>query len=465
MQANRTPLPVRVRDSPTTSRVSSMLKPQEGGELVPRLPSSEGSRVVYSPGKGIASAPHIASIQDQIDELDVSPITKTRASPRTFIPRKELTTQDLNDLVANVLSSPQPSSKVTMSPSSKVTMSPTQRKRTIATPTRTPSTNVPTSRPLSANAFHRPAPRSVTPQPSSRQGPKVSTVDDQPERRQGPVVITMDTQLPEVRSAMTQEFSMAKQPQPDNMIVRTPYGQFVIPNYDLMCKRDIDMAMQSYVMKFNQINGDWKHTGNTFDGPRPDEDIVRVAVRYLETEKFLSTQTGTDFWFIILCALWAFIEYQAKSYKLPADGYTESQIGMYKMYQSQLIRMGTVSNVGAEWPPWLQVCVTSGFSLAILVLMSKFGVGGYSGQVMKEISSMISGNRNVDVSSAGTVKPSEGGIVDMVKGIASGGGISTMMSLFTSMTGGGSTSKKTTKKKKDKQKASKAAMEAADVDI
>jgi hypothetical protein len=276
----------------------------------------------------------------------------------------------------------------------------------------------------------------------------------------------MDTQIPELRSSMPGFATIPKQMQSDTMIVSTPYGQFVIPNYDIMSLRDRGMAMKSYEMKFKQINDDWKHTGDTFEGPRSDEDIVAVAVRYQETEKYLSTKTGTDFWFIVLCALWAFIEYQAKKYHLPAEGYTESQIGMYKMYQSQLIRMGTVSNVGAEWPPWLQVCVTSGFSLAVLVLMSKFGVGGHSGKIMKEISGMISGNRNVEVSEAGTPKPSEGGIIDMVKGMASGGGIGTMMSLFTGMMGGGGNSaEKKKKKKKNKKKASQEAEEAADVDI
>ena len=257
---------------------------------------------------------------------------------------------------------------------------------------------------------------------------------------------------------------MSKEPRSDNMVVRTPYGEFIIPNYDLMTRTEHERARASYAMKFKQIQLDWGHTGDTFEGPRPNEDIVNLAVRYMETEKYLSAKTGTDFWFIILCAFWAFIEYQARRFKLPAEGYVESQIGMYKMYQSQLTRMGATSSaIGEDWPPYVQVCVTSGFSLAVLVLMAKFGMGGKSGVVMKEISSMISGNKNTGRSAAGTPKPEEGGMIDMISGMANGGGISTAMGFLSSFMGGGSKKKK--KSKKSKAKAAKAAVEEADVDI
>ena len=465
VQSNRTPLPVKVRDGDNPN--ASMFAKPTNMELAraspvstSRSPAARQSRVVFSPQQALRhSSPKIASISDQIETCDIEArVPKSKLSPRGALPSKDLSVDDLTNFVNNVLNSPK-DRKAANSPSTQHSVS--SRQAVISTPTRTTAnTSVRSSQLLNSN---RPAPRSLSPQVKSV---NTETTEELAGRRPGPVIVTMDTQIPQLRSGMSSELgNVPKQMQHDNMIVNTPYGQFIIPNYDIMSQRDRNMAWKSYEMKFKQINDDWKHTGDVFEGPRPDEDIVALAVRYQETEKYLSTKTGTDFWFIVLCALWAFIEYQAKKYKLPAEGYTESQIGMYKMYQSQLIRMGTVSNVGSEWPPWLQVCVTSGFSLAILVLMSKFGVGGHSGTIMKEISGMISGNRNVEVSEAGTPKPSEGGMIDMVKGLASGGNIGTMMSLFTGMMGGGGNTEKKKKKKKNKKKASKEAEEAADVDI
>lgn len=450
MQTHKTPLPVRL-SSPV--RHEYLVDPSISNQDKQLVKVSDGSRVVYSPPQRLASSPSqrsesspqctrnlpkvssISSTQEdhsvKIASVPDTEAIKSKAkhsSPRGAVPKEGLTPEGLSEYVNKIISSPVSRQPIILSPTRTETRKDSKR----------PSAVISTS--------------------SQRQVP------DYGNRRQGPVVVTMNTSITD-NNALASTGSIPKQLQSDNMIVNTPYGQFVIPNYDLMSVRDRMIAMHSYETKFKQINEDWKHTGDIFEGPKPGEDIVTVAVRYLETEKYLSTRTGSDFWFIILCALWAFIEYNAKRFKLPADGYTESQIGMYKMYQSQLIRMGTVSNVGAEWPPWLQVCVTSGFSLAILVLMSKFGVGGHSGKVMKEISSMISGHKNVEYSEAGTPKPSEGGIIDMVKGMASGGNIGTVMSLFTSMMGVGGDEKKKKKKKKNKKKDNKEAEEAADIDI
>lgn len=366
------------------------------------------------------------------------------ASPRGVVPSKDLSSAEMAAYVSTILSSP-----------------PATSRSVVCGYSPRPAARQPSVRTVPASQTRR-----VTTQPRVV---SASTPDDEDRtnRRQGPVVVTMDTQVPELKMP-GRAMDLGAQLAPDIMVVNTPYGRFEIPNYDLMSRRDRDIAMDSYRTKFMHINHDWRHTGDSFDLPRPNEDVTQVAVRYLETERYLSAKTGTDFWFIILCAFWGFIEYQACSWKLPAKGYVESQIGMYKMYQSQLTRMGTVSNVGADWPPWLQVCVTSGFSMAVLVLLAKFNAGDHAGKVMKEISYMISGNRAPETSEAGTPKPPEGGMIEMITGMASGGGIGTVMSLFSGMMGGGGDGgrkKKKKKSKKRKEKDDKEAAEAADVDI
>jgi hypothetical protein len=297
-----------------------------------------------------------------------------------------------------------------------------------------------------------------------------------------------ETRHPDIRPApssrvnQTMNFPMYSQMQSENQIVRTPNGEFVVPNFNLMTSTDIERYRNSYVTKFSQMNEDWKHLGITFDLPRPGENITNIAVRYLETEKHLSTKTGTDFWFIILCAGWGFIQYMACEYGLPAEGYVDSQIRMYKMYQSQLIRMGTASGFGTEWSPWMQVTVTSCANLALLVLLSKLGGPGAKNcapMLMREISSVITGSKDVETSSEGTPKPSAGGLASIVGNMmggeggssadgfinmlsGKGGGGGGLMDMVTGLLGGG---KKKPRSKKEKNKSKNARRQQPDIDI
>lgn len=440
---NRTPLPTKLKEDKSPSQNAALFNQRYPNEqaIAEYRPSSE---VVFT------------SQQRRV------------ASPREAVPHKNMTTADLTNYVNSVInSSIQQRSPAVVQQSSPRVIS---RASPVISRQGTPVAK----RTMSPAVIQRtPSIQRKPILPSVSRVPHVQSIetdsDDRAIRRPGPVIVTMDTQLKGLSdkippSAMT----MSKEPRSDNMIIKTPYGEFVIPNYDLMTKRECDRARESYKMQFAQINLDWKHTGDVFEGPRPDEDIINLAVRYRETEKYLLSKTGTDFWFIICCAFWAFIEYQACKFKLPATGYVEIQIGQYKMYQSQLTRMGasTATSIGEDWPPYVQMAVTSGFSLAVLVLMAKCGVGNKSGAVMKQISSMISGNKNVDVSAAGTPKPAEGGMIEMMTGMASGGGMGAAMSMFTGFMGlGGSKKKKKKKSKKTKAKDLKEAEEAADIDI
>jgi hypothetical protein len=90
-----------------------------------------------------------------------------------------------------------------------------------------------------------------------------------------------------------------------------------------MTRTELSRKRESYTTKFRQLNSDWQHTGIKFRMPSKDEDVA-----------------GTDSWFIALCAGWSLIEYECKRMGINADGYVVSQIKMYKMYQSQLTKMG-----------------------------------------------------------------------------------------------------------------------------
>ncbi len=247
---------------------------------------------------------------------------------------------------------------------------------------------------------------------------------------------------------------MSTQLQSSTLVITTPLGQFIIPNYDLMTAVEIAREKSSYNTKFMQINDDWKHLGVSFELPRKDEHISNIAIRYQETEKHLSTKTGSDFWFIILCVGWGIIQKVAAYYGLPADGYVESQIKNYKMYQSQLIRMGATSGFGTEWPPWMQVTVTSCANLVLIVILSKMcpGAKSYAPGIMREISSVITGNNTVEISSEGTPVPNSGGVVQMLSSALQGGndgagGISNLLGSVMGMFSGSDSKKKKRSKK------------------
>lgn len=251
--------------------------------------------------------------------------------------------------------------------------------------------------------------------------------------------------------------TMYQQPSPEEITVHTVNGTFRIPNFDLMDDIELKRCLNSYETKFRQMNKDWEHLGVVIEMPRPDEDISNIAVRYMETEKHLSTRTGSDFWFIGLCVAWGFIQYTACEYGLPAEGYVQSQIAMYKIYQSQLIRMGATSGFGTEWSPWMQVTITSCVNLILMIVLSKIPGGKENATtVMKEISHVITGQTEVEKSAEGTPKPNTGGIVSMVTSALGGGGaggasVDGLLGMFSGFFGGGGGKKKRSKKQKKKE--------------
>jgi hypothetical protein len=247
----------------------------------------------------------------------------------------------------------------------------------------------------------------------------------------------------------TMQLGMPNTLAPTTYVVTTPNGQFVIPNFDLMSPTEVQRQRNSYETKFMQINEDWKHLDVAFRMPTKDEHISNIAVRYLETEKHLSTRTGSDFWFLVLCAGWTFIQSVAKHAGYPADGYVTSQIGMYKMYQSQLQRLGASSGFGTEWPPWIQVSITSCISLIVMVVLSKCDKANLAPAIMKQISCAISKSPQ-ESSEEGTPKPDSGGIMDIVSQFMGGGSgdIGDLFSSVTGLFGGGNKKPKRSAKKK-----------------
>jgi hypothetical protein len=260
---------------------------------------------------------------------------------------------------------------------------------------------------------------------------------------------------------------------PGSKVVCTAYGTFIVPDTSHMTRTELSRERESYTTKFRQLNSDWQHTGIEFRLPSKDEDVGNIAVRYKEAEKFLLTKTGTDFWFIALCAGWSLIEYGCKRMGINADGYVVSQIKMYKMYQSQLTKMGETSGFGQDWPPWVQVLVTAAANALLLIILGLIAPGArdYSTQIMGSISGMITGaNTEVEMSAEGTPKPSGGGLAETISnavGNFSGGenmSLSGVFDLIKSFTGMGSKKKKLTLEEKAAKRIARRAGPDIDID-
>ena len=195
-----------------------------------------------------------------------------------------------------------------------------------------------------------------------------------------------------------------------HQIVHTAYGSFVVPDYALMTPVQLARERQSYVTKFKALNDDWNHLDVRFPLPSESEDVENIAIRYKQAEKYLLTKTGTDFWFLLLCGGWAMIEYGLKRMGFNATGYTDTQIKMYKLYQSQLVKMGETSGFGQEWPPFVQIMVTAATNALLFVLLGMLSpkLQEHSTQVMGTISQLIGGSsQQVEISEAGTPKPAK----------------------------------------------------------
>lgn len=250
-------------------------------------------------------------------------------------------------------------------------------------------------------------------------------------------------------------------------VVTTPYGVFTIPNYDRMSHVEIQRERNSYEMKFAQLKRDWEHvTDVVIEGPREGEHISNLAVRYMECEKHLLARTGSDLWFVCLVGLWGLIEWGASELGVPVHGYVLTQVKSYKMYKSQLTKMGQSSGFGQDWPPWMQVAITSAISAAVLAVISKLCPDKieYAPKIMSFLSRSICGDTEIQMSEMGTPKPPDGSLAEMASSmvpenpaalmnqLTGGGGMSGIFGMLGGLFGGGDSDKKRSRKQKKKEK-------------
>ncbi len=321
----------------------------------------------------------------------------------------------------------------------------------------------------------RPAPQARVAEPSraqSQRGPVIHSLPNSaPHHYGGQSLVSYDSAARYIaiqptrvsRNVTPNSYREAiPRPLPSNTeTVQTPYGIFTLPNYSLWTRVDLQRELQSYESKFNQLNSDWAHLGYKFDLPRKNEPVKNVVTRYKETEKFLTSRTGSDLWFIIMCIFWGLTEYAAKYFKLPIGDYTLTQIKMYKSYQSQLTKIGATHGLGQEWSPMTQAFVMSMCSALLMSLIGHMCPGKVDivPAIMSEVSGIICGNaQSTEMSEEGTPKPPSsggGGFSSIINSAVPGGiDVGGMGGMITGLMGmmSGMGAKKKSKKSRRKEK-------------
>ena len=197
----------------------------------------------------------------------------------------------------------------------------------------------------------------------------------------------------------------------ETIIVETAFAVHSIPNYEAWDDDQVSREYGSLHLKLAQLRRDWSHIpGLVIDGPRDNETIVNLAVRYREYEQFVLSHNGSDFWFIALVAAWTFAEWAIAELGFPADGFVLSQIKMSPMYQACTKKMGKGGAFGEGWSPMTQICVISGINITMLAVVSRLfpAMKEYAPMVMGELAKSICGNEStVKYSEAGTPLPSQ----------------------------------------------------------
>jgi len=222
-------------------------------------------------------------------------------------------------------------------------------------------------------------------------------------------------------------------------IVETAYGNYTVPLYDDLDDEEQQQRYNTFCALFMALNHNWRDKGYEFDMPNPNETLTNIDIRYQQSVKYIKNQTGCNMPKLILLFSWAAIQYIGSKMGLQTDGYFESQILMYDMYQSKLIEMGQISGFGEDWPAWIYLVITSLVNLAAMVILNTYTGKMLSDdnktKVMRGIAGFFSGNNTaakIDPQT-GSISPSEDPLSDALGGFNIGGlNLTNMMGSFLS---------------------------------
>lgn len=232
--------------------------------------------------------------------------------------------------------------------------------------------------------------------------------------------------------------------QPGFVSYRTSGGIYTMPDYGTWSKLQREHCSYDFQRKITKLNKDWNKFGLYFNQPPAAEDITTTHIRHQDYLKVIKRKSGTSLWWILLGALWIGMEYVGTQVLgLKADGFAALQLKRYKLYEMHMIEMGEGSGFGQDWPPWLQMMITSALGLAVVV-----GIGTYTGknseyagEIMDLLNGIITGQEAVEVDEDGNPVPGKESLMDKLSQIdLSNMSISKGLKMYRMFTGGTSKS-------------------------
>lgn len=220
-------------------------------------------------------------------------------------------------------------------------------------------------------------------------------------------------------------------------LIDTEYGSYVVPKYEEWDAEAQQRCRATFELRFDILNQTWNGHGIRFVAPKPEETLTNIHVRYKQSVRYVMARSGVTMWKLILVGCWAAFEAVCCRMGLKASGYTESQLRVYEIYNSQLVELGEISGFGEDWPAWLKLLVISVVNAVIFIAANSLinGAGGASTSLMKLVSQFIMGsNPMVNVSEEdGVPRPADNPLGGLKMGGFDLGG---MFSMLTGAMGG-----------------------------
>ena len=231
--------------------------------------------------------------------------------------------------------------------------------------------------------------------------------------------VRADIPLMPSKSTLSQIQKSMEIVQPGFVSYKTSNGVYTMPDYDNWSPLQREHVAYDFQRKINKLNKDWNKFGLYFDAPKSEEHVTTTHIRHQDYLKVIKRKTGTNLWWILLGTLWIGMEYVGTQvFHLKADGFAALQLKRYKLYEMHMIEMGEGSGFGQDWPPWLQMAITSALGLAVVVGIGTLGKGTeYAGDIMELLNNIITGQEAVEVDEEGNPIPGKESLMDKISQI------------------------------------------------
>jgi hypothetical protein len=190
-----------------------------------------------------------------------------------------------------------------------------------------------------------------------------------------------------------------------NRVVLAGGKKYIVKKYEKMTPEERSREKDAFNHEFRKLIQNWSHKGIHFSYPKEDDTLTNMSIRHQQYVRALKCRMGSDMNKIMLVGSWAALQMAMKYMGIPADGFVQTQLDMFNVYQDRLIMIGessidSVVSIGENWSPWTWIMAITAMNAAILIGMNYMNFGQTATHsMMKGVTGMLSaGNMAVDAS-------------------------------------------------------------------